>query len=393
MDSVSRERIQQRSDDWREWRPTLEGYPFRLCVSPPALPGLWDLTEEPEVRAHWVEILRGNADYLLKLVESEGTRGQTDAALRAVRIYGRLLDDVAAGARVADFRTVHDLTLWREAILRGLGLYDPYFLTKRAQADRYLGLAHEFGREAWAAGGTDGHLEGLNALLVRLWAGNLFDLGSKSTQEAFRQGRLDPFAAGKEFVSAVSHWLTSLPDAARDLLLSAPRALDQSAEGRVLLFADNAGPDFLLGILPAALYWARRWEVVIVANTHPASSDITYQEARVLLEHLIAIPQSPYALAYDAERLSVVPSGTGSPGIDFRYVGRELNEATEGVSWLLLGGQGRGVETNWATRFATPAFRVAVVKDPLVAAAVNVEAGTPLLRFDAFSESTLPEVS
>jgi len=341
------------------------------------------LREDAQVRAHWVDILRGNADYLLKLVEAEGLPGQTEAARRAVRIYGQLLDDVSAGAQAEDFRSVHDLTLWRESILRGLGLYDPYFLTKRAQAERYLGLSIEFGREAWAAGGTDGHLEGLGALLVRLLAGNLFDLGSKSTQEAFRQGRLDPFAAGKEFVPAVSEWLASLPDTARELLLSAPRGLDQSAEGEVLLFADNAGPDFLLGILPAALYWARRWEVVIVANTHPASSDITYQEARALLEHLLAVPQSPFALAYDAKRLSVVPSGTGSPGIDFRYVGRELNEATEGVSWILLGGQGRGVETNWATRFRAPTFRVAVVKDPLVAAAVDTQAGTPMLRFDA----------
>ena len=45
-------------------------------------------------------------------------------------------------------------------------------------------------------------------------------------------------------------------------------------------------------------------------------------------------------------------------------------------------GQGRAIETNWATSFVCPVLRAAVVKDPCVAEKIHVRAGEPQLRWD-----------
>ncbi len=355
--------------------------------------GLWDLAEDEGAREHWVGILRGNAHYLLELVRDDGSPVQRAAAERAVGLLGEMLDEIQEGSAAREVRTVHEMTLVREHILRAHGLYDPYFLTKRRQAETYLQAAAEACEKAWTE--TDHPA----SLLSRLLAGNLFDLGSQSTQEAFREGRLDPLSDHQRFRAPVEAWIDDQPDEAIDPWLPRPQPLDRPGRGRVLLLADNAGPDFLLGIVPVALYLARSWTVYIVANTHPASSDITYAEAAVWMDRLAGLdPQetpelrrsqappgagrSPLAEVLSSGRLSLVPSGTGSPGIDLAHVGPALCEVAREADWLLIDGQGRGIETNWTTRFRVPSYRVAVVKDRLVAGVVGCEPGAPLLRYD-----------
>jgi damage-control phosphatase, subfamily II, stand-alone protein len=300
-----------------------------------------------------------------------------------VGIFEGLLDDLAAGG-ADDVSTVHAVTQIREQLLRCHGLYDPYFHTKRRQAQQYLPMAMELLEEAWAAGGAanGNRRDHLALLLTRLLAGNLFDLGSQATQEAFRDGHLDPIASAAEFREEVIDWLSGQPAEAIEPWMPCPREVGLPAQGRVLLLADNAGPDFLLGILPVALYLARRWEVWVVANTHPASSDITYQEACTLLDQLAQAPASAARQAIRAGRLRLLASGTGSPGIDLRHVGAPLCAVAEDAAWLLIDGQGRGVETNWDTRFSVPVYRMAVVKDPWVAERIGRPAGRPLLRWD-----------
>ncbi len=368
---------------WRDYQPVCGGLPFPLCERFPVRPGLWDLRRDAEARTHWVGILRKNAAYLLELVRADGLVDQLARAERVVGIFEGLLDDLAAGG-ADDVSTVHAVTQIREQLLRCHGLYDPYFHTKRRQAQQYLPMAMELLEEAWAAGGAanGNRRDHLALLLTRLLAGNLFDLGSQATQEAFRDGHLDPIASAAEFREEVIDWLSGQPAEAIEPWMPCPREVGLPAQGRVLLLADNAGPDFLLGILPVALYLARRWEVWVVANTHPASSDITYQEACTLLDQLAQAPASAARQAIRAGRLRLLASGTGSPGIDLRHVGAPLCAVAEDAAWLLIDGQGRGVETNWDTRFSVPVYRMAVVKDPWVAERIGRPAGRPLLRWD-----------
>ncbi len=368
-------------DDWRRWVPPPEGEPFALCSAPPGLPGLWDLAREPEVARHWVDILRDNFEYLLQVLARDGDAGHLQAGQRVAAVLGALFDDVSRGAAGPAVRTVHDLTMVREHLLRSHGIADPYRAIKAGESERCLPAAEGRIAAAWAAGaqgvGAAAREEALADVLASMLAGNLFDLGSRATQEAYRRGELDAAAAG-QFRERARAWLADLAPGARDRLLGDRPA---GSHAGVLVFADNAGPDFLLGVLPAAVFWARRWRVRIVVNSEPASSDVTFAEARDLLDRLSCSSPGPARAALDGARLELVPSGTGSPGIDLRRVGPALNAAARDAAWLVIDGQGRGVETNWTTRFRCPVLRVAVVKDPLVAGAVGMAPGSPLLRW------------
>jgi type II pantothenate kinase len=371
-----------RKADWQAWLVRPRGHRFALTPDPPELPGLWDLARDTGVVPHWTAIFRANARFLLEIVAADGDRGAWARAERAVEIFEGLLRDLDAGVATPSVRTVHAATLVREHLLRGHDLPDAYRGIKAREAGRVLLEAPAALERAWELGGWDDSREALIEVLSDLLAGNLFDLGSRWTQEAFRAGELDIAGARRAYRGRVAECLSQWDPAVLERLQPRPRPLEAPAEGRVLLFADNAGVDFLLGILPAAVFWARRWEVVVVVNSLPASSDIAIQEARAHWSLLGALPGSPLARAQAAGRLSLIESGTGSPGIDLRFVGAALNGVSPGARWVMLEGQGRAIETNWATRFVCPVLRAAVVKDPCVAERIGVRVGEPELRWD-----------
>lgn len=355
-------------DCWRTYAGPPEGEAFCLVTAFPERPGLWDLAAGGAPVAHWLEILRENARYLLQLLAPQ----EVERGRRVVAIFDRLLDDLAAGEGFDLIRTVHDLTCVRERLLTAHDLSDPYAEIKAEQARALLPAAAEAIEEAWA---TDDRAM-IIRLLARLLAGNLFDLGSRATQNAFRRGEMDTFAATERLVPAVTVLYDRLPEEARTLLLGGGR-------DRALLFADNAGPDFLLGILPTAVFLAHHRPVTILVNSRPASSDITLPEARAHLAALRGMAPESFGRLLAEERITLVGTGTGSPGIDLRAVAPELNRAAADAGWILLDGQGRGIETNWTTRFRVPVLRVAMVKDPLVAAAIDHPASAPLLKYTA----------
>jgi len=378
--------------NWREWMPPLEGEPFVLCREFPAQPGLWNLRERSDAIRHWEPILRGNAAYLRQIVEETNDPTRIGAVEAVLAIYLDFLDELAIGSALDTISTIHEATILREHLLRAHGLADPYLEIKNQEARAILPAAIIACENAWADGanqrdpgpvGRQDIPEPLVGILAEMFAGNLFDLGSKLTQEAFRSGTLSISDASEKQKPWVRERLRQLPPAALDLLLPKAVPLTKPAAGKVLLFADNAGPDFLLGILPAALYWGRSWEVWIVVNSDPASSDITFSEASSFLSLLSESKDSAVARAMTSGRLNLVASGTGTPGIDLRHVGPDLNEVAKGSAWIVLEGQGRGVETNWSTTFSCPAFHIAMVKDKMVAEEIGLTAGTPVLRFEA----------
>lgn len=367
---------------WRAWLARPRGQRFALTPRPPELPGLWDLARDADVIPHWTAIFRANARFLLEIVAADGDRDALPRAEAALEIFEGLLRDLDAGEAARSVRTVHAVTLVREHLLRGHDLPDAYRATKAREAGRVLVEAPAAIERAWELGGWEGSREALIEVLSDLLAGNLFDLGSRWTQEAFRAGELDIAGARRGYRAWVAECLSHWDPAVLARLQPRPRSLEMPAEGRVLLFADNAGADFLLGILPAAVFWARRWEVVVVVNSLPASNDIAIQEARAHWSLLGALPGSPLARVEAAGRLSLVESGTGSPGIDLRYVGPKLNGVAPGAGWVMLEGQGRAIETNWETSFLCPVLRAAVVKDPCVAETIGARPGEPQLRWD-----------
>lgn len=145
---------------------------------------------------------------------------------------------------------------------------------------------------------------------------------------------------------------------------------------KALLFCDNSGADFVLGMLPLARELLERGtDVVMVANSLPAINDITVQELQGVLQEVAkfdpvvqgalqaaaraAAPASPLS----APRLTVASSGSGSPCLDFRRVSHELCVAAHDADLVILEGMGRAIHTNLLAEFSCDAVKLAMIKN------------------------------
>ncbi|MBU1702743.1 MAG: DUF89 family protein [Candidatus Eisenbacteria bacterium] len=370
---------------WRPFLPAPQGEPFADLNDPSYQPGLWWLPDEPQVLEHWSPILRNNFDYLVHLVEQEGDDQKSKRAKEARVIFRAYLDDLDHAEARELSPTIHHLTLFREALVRAHNLGDPYRTVKKNETTRAIrrlmddpgnwGLAENRFDRMGMMGSRDPR-----ALLAGVMSGNLFDLGSALTQKAFREGKMG-FGDALEKMSARIGVI--YPEEMRKIEEAGWRGWLLETEpqsgplGEVLLFVDNAGADFVLGILPLAVSLTHEWEKVYLAmNSTPASNDMTLAEGGEILQDLRS--GTRLGMLLDTGRICLVGTETGTPGIDLQHVGEELNRVAKGVEAIILEGQGRGVETTWRARFRKPILRLAVIKDSFVAEAIGWDLLEPL---------------
>ncbi len=130
---------------------------------------------------------------------------------------------------------------------------------------------------------------------------------------------------------------------------------------------DNAGSDFVLGVMPLARELALAGtKIVLAANELPSLNDITADETVVVLENLARVDED-LATLISASMFEVVSTGNGSPLIDLSEVSEEINEAAADAEIVVLVGMGRAIESNLDAAFRVDALHLALLKDAAVA--------------------------
>ena len=136
---------------------------------------------------------------------------------------------------------------------------------------------------------------------------------------------------------------------------------------KAIVLVDNAGTDFVLGVMPLARELALSGtQIVLAANELPALNDMTVDETINVVEQLAAADPDLAALI-EAGMIEVVSSGNGIPLIDLASVSDELNEAAADADLVILEGMGRAVESNFNAPFKVDALHLAILKDAAVA--------------------------
>ncbi len=325
-----------------------------------------DLLRDPAGRAYWLELFAGHIAVQLEHAVAAGlideaTSGATAAEMRAA------MDRVAADPGRHGRLDILVLDSIRRRVLADAGVHDEFAVLKRRENARAMDAL-----PAWLA-----DLDAMDAepraesIIAGLLAGNLFDMGARETAARFAG---DP----PEFRDLVAKlppppWRCDDRAAAAGHLQSPPR--------RTLILVDNAGADVVLGALPLARGFVRAGgAVTLAANRAPALNDVTASELRGLLADAAAIDP-----AFGDGSIRVVDSGSASPLIDLAGVSAELAEAAADpeVGLLVLLGMGRAVESNWTARFTVPCLRVAMLKDPQVAARLGTRVPDAVVRHDA----------
>jgi len=270
-----------------------------LLAEPQAyVPGTLDVCSDPELRRYWLDLFRSHiANAVAHVAREHPEEPAVQARMkRAAAAFLAHLDalDADPGARPFDAFT---LCAARERALRAAGVADPFRCAKEREGRAALALLPALLTEIDAAAGS----ARLDLLVQGIFAGDVFDLGSRETATLFEKGEIA--------FEAVRARLRPRPWRVDDL--DALRARIVRGVGCALLFVDNAGSDVVLGMLPFARELLRQGaRVVLSANRTPALNDVTHDELVTLVQEAAGW-DATLAHALDRSQLSLVTSGNG----------------------------------------------------------------------------------
>jgi len=324
----------------------------------------WDLLADEQGRRYWLDHFEKHFVQTLEHAQQyygrssskqiEAARTEFNGALAALReapasLPGGKLDII-------------QLDRLRGETLRRHGLDDPFQHVKArenaAAMTIYPRLVHDLHV-------LDAEAKWLH-LVECVFAGNIFDLGAMETMHLAEES--------VEFIELVERtkprpWLIDDYDRLAELLIPAP----PTPWTKAIVFADNVGSDFVLGLMPLVRELALGGtQIVLAANEIPALNDITVDEAIDLVERLASMDPDLAALI-EGKMLEAVSTGNGIPLIDLSDVSDELNEAAADADLVLIEGMGRGVESNLDAAFTVDCLRLAILKDAAVAKRIGGE--------------------
>ena len=291
------------------------------------------------------------------------------AAMQYGRTSGRLIKNASLqfAEQIANLRenptclpggklNVMELCRLREKILRANRIGDPFGVAKARENEAAMKLYPRVVRDLHARRGRDRW----EHLVRSVFAGNLFDLGSAVAMHLAVESM--DFLAQVENTKPRPWLVDDFDRLAADLPDQPP-----TRWGKVVIFIDNAGSDFILGIMPLArelsLYGTK---VVLAANELPSLNDMTVNETITVIEKL-ATGDSDLQALIDASMLEVVSTGTDLPMIDLANVSDELNAAAADAELVILEGSGRAFETNYDAKLKVDTLKLALLKEETIA--------------------------
>ena len=339
--------------------------PFCLLSDPASyVAHQWDLAADDPARAHWLDHFLAHFEMTLGHATTQYGR-KANHQIAAVREqFAASIQQIkqAPSSLPAGRLDILELCRLRDQTLRRNGLRDPFANIKTRENASATKL---YPRVVRALHTRENDQKWLH-LVQSVFAGNVFDLGSAATMHL----ETEP----TDFLKTVETlrprpWLVDDYDLLeKDLLLAPP-----AKWGKAVILVDNAGSDFILGVMPLARELALAGtRIVLAANELPSLNDITADETASTIGRLAAIDDDLAALI-EGHMFEVVSTGNTSPLIDLADVSAELNEAAADAELLVLEGMGRAVESNFDARFKVDTLHLAMLKDEAVAARIGGE--------------------
>jgi len=319
----------------------------------------WDLLADAQGRAFWLTHFEDGFAEAMRHAERQYGRpakGRIEAASREFAQEIQTLrdqPDALPGGKL----DILALDYLRQRVLRKHRLEDPYRNVRMQDSVAAAKLYDDVVKKLHV---MDDEAKWLH-LVQCVFAGNVYDLGTASTAHLTD--------APIDFLKAIEDtpprpWLVDDYDAVAEHLLAGP----PPAWAKAVVFLDNAGADFVLGVMPLLREMALHGTMIcLAANEGPALNDILVDETIEVVEQLAARDPDLLALI-EANMIEVVSTGCTVPRIDLSNVSDELNEAAADADLVLLEGMGRAVESNWAAAFRVDCLRLARLKTAEVAA-------------------------
>ncbi|MGB2821947.1 MAG: ARMT1-like domain-containing protein [Phycisphaerae bacterium] len=318
----------------------------------------WDLLTDPAGREHWLAHFEEH--FVQTLEHARSWYGRS--ALERIETAGRELGDAIRKLRgepqslPSGKLNIIELDRLREEILRRHNLGDPFQHIKARENAAAMELYPQVVHDLHVMSAEEKWLH----LVECVFAGNIFDLGAMETMHLAEES--------PDFIELAEKtkprpWLVDDYDQLVADLLTAPPTPWRKA----IVFVDNAGSDFILGLMPLVRELALGGtQIVLAANETPALNDMTVDETIDVVEEL-AGADADLAALIEGGMLEVVSSGNDIPLIDFSEVSDDLNDTAADADMVILEGMGRAVESNFDAAFTVDSLRLAILKDEAVA--------------------------
>jgi len=324
-----------------------------------------DLRHDDGARQYWLKLFEDHFQQVLEFAKVAYGRNLGKQILSAKQKFAQTIAGLRENPGALNGQLgVMELCRLREDALRSNGIKDPFRHIKqrenRVAIDAYepvvRGLSRLPADQRWVH------------LFKGIFAGNIFDLGSSITM-GYAKEKVD-------FDAVLSNvrprpWKVDHYDEIAKLLPG--RMSEPTPWAKAVVFIDNAGADFILGVMPLVREMAAHGtHIVLAANELPSLNDVTADEAVSIVQELAALDGELQSFV-TAGLFVVVSTGNDVPLIDLSKVSEELNEASEGADLVLLEGMGRTVESNLHTKFKVDSMQLCLLKDPTIAARVGGE--------------------
>ncbi|KAJ2990697.1 hypothetical protein HDV02_004194 [Globomyces sp. JEL0801] len=316
---------------------TLEEYPSDLVP----FPLLKDLESynpdtsnlsDPALQSYWIDLLDVNLKYLVDIAVQKNSDAETRASMFE-SMYRHHLTALRSKPNAYGPLTVRSLLLLREQCLREMGFNDIFRGVKEAE-------------NAAAIKGFVPLITKLDLLepaqLVDTLLDNIMAGGNHTTinprsseiQVMLEKGELD-FLSAKAKIGF--NFKLNDKEKFRNRLLT-------HAYKKTIIFVDNSGADLIFGILPFVRYLLKRGtHVTIAANTHPSVNDVTASELKQIVNEISKL-DSIFEIAITTDMLAIVPTGSGSPCLDFSRISEEVCAASHQVDLVIVEGMGRAIQ-------------------------------------------------
>lgn len=333
--------------------------PFCLLANADGKPDTINFNFDDEARVFWIEILDKTIASIteLAIASQKNCEDQEDVNKRALDFqndFVKTMDTIKEHHVAYGNSNARNLLEVREQILQEKG-FDDIYVQKKDEENRTaiaeLPIVLAAIDDLKKTGDEKIVLEYVARCLL---AGNVFDWGAKEVVKMMSS------ETGLSFQSAIAHvenrpWLFDGFDSFYQ---------KHKEYKSVLIFVDNSGFDYILGIIPFARELLRNGaKVIICANTSPALNDLTYREMVELAPDLKKA-DADLAKFIDSEQMMFVQSGQESPCLDARRVHEDLNAIVKKyeTDLVVIEGMGRALHTNFNVKFKCDSLKAAVIK-------------------------------
>lgn len=341
---------------------------FPLLADPARyVPCLEDLRADPAVREHWIARFERHLDTLARLPSGDRRLDETPRWAEFRAAYRAEFAALRGQPEAPNGATVLALCGLRSRLLRRHGYPDAFADLKQRENEAALRSYPEQLRRIDAAD------QPMALLTLNVLAANLNDFGS-----------VEALARLEEDGGSLARGVERLPPRPwryDDVEAAAARLLAAGERGEgVMIFVDNAGPEFVLAVVPLARALACRGATVtLAANSGPSLNDMTDREAESLLR-TIAESDAVLRDALDQGSIRVVDSGGHEPLLDLSHVSVNCAAAARDTQLLMLLGMGRSIESNFDAAFTVDCIRLALAKCAHVAGLIGVPLLGPVCR-------------